>query len=372
MVPAGYSLTLALKGEDVSVQQKEFLTSEDGNNFITRLEGVSTCFFPFFREARVPFSQVNNFLAVVRPDQIATVYCNELQIEARTRVKRLDPHGIRVGEPVFADDIADIEEAVLVDAAGSPVPIPDDCGVVLILSQGWRKCLFYDYSVLDRTRSRRRTDDIPRLFGHFLSRLMFQEMYSVTDEQWRRLLEWGWFPFVGLRHEDRKKLLTWAACDRDATPVLEEISRSFTADLDARLESWRRYELLDRQMEFLARAKERYRAGDYLSCLSLLYPRIEGVMRFLFAKGYPGKKAHQGLLVTNLVENRDAYSVLLPCRFADFLKKVYFRDFDVETGEVALSRHSHGHGVSDAADYDFLRASVAFMLIDQLFHYLGD
>jgi hypothetical protein len=364
-------MAAAAKGERVVVCRKEFLTSEDGNEFITRLEGVSRCFAPVFGPGGTPPSQVDHFLAVLRPDQSATVYCNELHIVAHTRVKRVSPPEVQAGDVIYPDDIADIEKAELRDAQNRPVEIPDDCGVVLILSCGWRKCLFYDYSVLPPEVGCR-TDHLPRLFGHFLARLWFQEMYSITDARWGRLFEWGWFPFVGLKHADRKKLLSWASCDRDPKPVLEEISRNFATDLDARLESWKRYDLLNRQMDFLNAAKDRYKAGDPLSCISLLYPRIEGVMRLLFEEENPRGNPTQGTIMSNLVENQHAHSVLLPNRFEEYLKKVYFRGFDVAAGEVPLSRHSHGHGVSAASDYDLVRAAVGFMVLDQLFHYLSD
>ena len=370
-MPVGYALMVPTKGECVPFQRKGFLTSEDGNAFITRLEGVAAHFSPFFGGQGVSPSQVDHFLAVVRPDQSATVYCNELRIEAEMRVKRVSPTGVRAGQAVTTDDIADIESANLLDVGGRPVEIPDDCGLVLILSRGWRKCLFYDYSVLHQGAGRR-TDHLPRLFGHFLARLWFQEVYSITDQQWRRLFDWGWFPYVGLKHADRKKLLNWASSDRDPKPLLEEISQTVAADLDARLESWRHYDLLNRQMDFLNAAKDRYKAGDYLSCISLLYPRIEGVMRLLFVEENPGDEASAGTMVTNLVENQYAHSVLLPNRFAEYLQEVYFRRFDVAAGQVSLSRHSLGHGVSVAGDYDLVRASAGFMVLDQLFHYLCD
>jgi hypothetical protein len=51
-----------------------------------------------------------------------------------------------VGDPVYHDDIADIVAAELLDREGQPIAIPSDCGVTLILSQGWRKGLYFDYS----------------------------------------------------------------------------------------------------------------------------------------------------------------------------------------------------------------------------------
>jgi hypothetical protein len=89
------------------------------------------------------------------------------------------------------------------------VEIPDDNGFCFILSHRWRKALLFDFSVFEPT-PHRRTERLPQLFGHALTRLMFQEMYSTTDAQWARLFEWGWFPFVGLTHDHRQPLLSWA------------------------------------------------------------------------------------------------------------------------------------------------------------------
>jgi hypothetical protein len=40
--PAGYSLTAARPGAQVAVQYLEFTSSEDGQHFIKRLEGIPT------------------------------------------------------------------------------------------------------------------------------------------------------------------------------------------------------------------------------------------------------------------------------------------------------------------------------------------
>jgi hypothetical protein len=257
------------------------------------------------------------------------------------------------------------------DRAGNLIQIPADHGFCLILSHHWRKAMVFDYSVFGPS-GRPRTEDPSRLFGHVYARLLFQEMYAITDAQWARLFEWGWFPFVGTRHDHRRQLLSWAATARYPAPLLEEICRTFTSDLDARLENWKGYELLERQMGFLAIARDRFRAGDHVSCISVLYPRIEGVMRSLYDQENPGHRAGQEEMVTNLVENQSLTSMLLPQRFRDYLRAVYFENFNLSSGEIPLSRHSHAHGVSQLGDYNLIRAAVGFMIVDQLFHYLSD
>jgi hypothetical protein len=125
-------------------------------------------------------------------------------------------------------------------------------------------------------------------------------------------------------------------------------------------------------MEFLVRAHERFEAGDYLSSVSLLLPRIEGVLRTLFVDENPDQPAGQGTMVSNLVENQYAHSLLLPNRFEEYLRRVYFRAFDQAAGDLGLSRNSHGHGVSRAEEYDFVRATVGFLTLDQIYYYLTD
>ena len=58
----GFCMNCALEGEPASVVSKEFSSSEDGNDFIARLEGTSTYFAEAFQSPLVRISQVDNFL----------------------------------------------------------------------------------------------------------------------------------------------------------------------------------------------------------------------------------------------------------------------------------------------------------------------
>lgn len=369
---AGVSTTHAMDGDTVPIQRSGMYSSEDGERFIQILESMSDVYAAVFGPGGVRPSQVDHFLAVIRPDRQATVYCNELQFIARARINRVTRDGIRAGEPLFGNDIAGVEELELRDATGTRVEIPDDNGFCFILSHRWRKALLFDFSVFEPT-PHRRTERLSRVFGHALTRLMFQEMYSTTDSQWARLFAWGWFPFVSLTHDHRSQLLSWATTDRYPAPLLEEICRAFTGNLEDRVEVWqRRHDLVAQEKEFLATALARFRAGDNVSCVSVLYPRIEGLMRRLHAEENPGQRTDQTDMVTNLVENQYPDSLLLPQRFGEYLHAVYFQNFNLSRGELPLSRHSHAHGVSQAGDYNFIRAAVGFMIFDQICHYLTD
>ncbi len=354
----------------MTVRTREFSSSEDGNDFIARLEGISSIYAKAFEHPSIPPPNIGTFLALVKPNLETTVYMNELSLVGSAKIKRLNPD-VTVGDPVFLDDIAYIAEAEFRTVDGEIIEIPPDCGITLIFSCRWRKALYFDFSVFSPGAGPR-TDNLPRIFGHMLSHLMFQEVYSITEAQWKRLSEWGWFPFVGLNHEDRKAVIRSASGERKPIPILEDVARRFLIDLETRIAAWGRYELLSDRREFFVRAKERLEAKDYLSCINLIYPQIEGVMRSLFVEEAATGSPSQDSMSSNLVENQSEHSVLLPKRFEQFLLNVYFRPFDQRAGHVPLSRHTVAHGISRPADYDFLTSAVGFMVVDQLFHYLSD
>ena len=298
-------------------------------------------------------------------------YVNEIRVVVRAKAQKVSPPGIKAGQEVFEDDIADIDGVELLDSKNNPIDIPPDCGFAALLSCGWRKALYFDFSVLG-PNGRPRSEDLRKLFGTMYSRMMFQHLLSIPDGQWQRLIAWGWFPFIGLKGADRKGLIGWATEGRKPDGFLADIAHRFTEDLEARIDLWEKHDYFKDRIEFLSRAKERLDAGDFISAISVLYPQIEGVLRSLFTDENPNDHAKQDSMVTNLVENKHSLSALLPERFQDYLLKVYFRDFDVATGEIPLSRHTIAHGISNPKDYDFVTVAVGFMVLDQISHFLTD
>lgn len=367
-LPLGVSVGhAAAEGETVAVRTKEFLSSEDGNDLIARLEGISDTFPSVVgQKGLVRASQVDNFLAIISKDCQATVYCNELRQVARMRVKR----AIRAGDDIGKNDIADIDSLDLQDANSAPIQIPADHGFELVLSVGWRKCFYYDYSVFVEGVPDR-SDHLPELFGRFYSHLLFQELHSMKEKQWDTMTARGWFPFVWMTDQDRKKLIGFCELDDPPLSIFEGICANFKPLVRARTESWKQFKLFGNHNEFIAAAVERFDAGDYVSCISVLYPRIEGLLRALHLDLGSATKASQSNLAGNLVELQLPHSLLLPCRFQKYLMGFYFQAFDQTSGHLPLSRHTIGHGVSQASHYDFITASLGFMILDQIFYYLN-
>jgi len=56
--------------------------------------------------------------------------------------------------------------------------------------------------------------------------------------------------------------------------------------------------------------------------------------------------------------------------FYRYLNEVVFRDFDLTTGQIDLSRHSALHGVADQTKYTKNKAIQAILILDQMYFYL--
>ncbi len=197
-LPQGHA-TAAVKGPGiVPVRFVEFVSSEDGQELIQRLEGLPTEII--HRVGGTPPispSTIDHLLAVIRRDRTATIYLNELPIILAIRVAR----DVQKGESIAKNDIVDIAE---MDFGG--ITVPEDAGVAFVFSVGWRKGFFYDLGPLLPAGSPR-PFDARAVFGQLYAHLLFQERFSILESEWQALFRAKWFPFVGLRNETIAQML---------------------------------------------------------------------------------------------------------------------------------------------------------------------
>ncbi len=97
MLPTGFLAEDSFGGENAPAFVTEYLTTEDGNDFVQRAEGISNVLCRAFEALRVRPSQVDHLLAVIRPDRGTTVYCNELHFKAVARHRIAKDTGLRAG-----------------------------------------------------------------------------------------------------------------------------------------------------------------------------------------------------------------------------------------------------------------------------------
>ena len=103
---------------------------------------------------------------------------------------------------------------------------------------------------------------------------MFQERYSITDEEWERALAHKWFPFVGLGNELTLELLSRLRNGGNPDALLDRVVERVNGMAATIVEKWSRDPRFADHQPFIEKAAEQFCAGDYLSCTScttLLY-----------------------------------------------------------------------------------------------------
>lgn len=359
-LPSGYSLNNARRGEPVTIATQGFHSSEDGNEFIRRLEGIPRqllSHIPGFGYAQE--STVDRMLAIVRPDRMVSLYVNAPAMRVEIRAKG----SVQAGENITLDHILDVTRLRF-----NEVDIPNDAGVVVVLSAGWRKGLYYDFAPLD-VGGQRRTEDIEVVLGRYYAYLQFQRLFSLSDTAWSAFTGQGWFPFVHLRQTTLQRMTETAGAGFEIDEHLDAIAADMEQAVADRIGQWASHPLLASHQPFFGAAFEHYRNGDFLSASSILFPRIEGVLRTNHFTDAAALGASQANLVASTVRHAPLpahpNSLLFPEKFRSFLRDVYFANFDPRNPD-GLSRHTVAHGVAPASRLDRKGTVVGFLILLQI------
>ncbi len=361
--PAGCLLEGAPAGEQVTIGVREFTSTEDGQDFIQRLEGLTSSLLQRSPHPINP-SQVDNLLAIYHCDGRATVYVNELELQSSIRLRKT--RTIKEGDPIMRDDVVDIESLRL------GVDIPDEAGMLFVFSVGWRKGLYYDLGPIGRPDSQPRQYDLAVALGQVYCHVAFQERFSITEGEWESLFETKWFPFAGLRDETISSLIAHIRSGRNPDEKLDDVVDEVRERVLDMLDSWRSRSSFIPHLKFLERAVERFQNGDPISCTCLLFNRIEGILRThhssLGTVNHPSQENLSQSAVATRIGNEK--SLLLPHRFEDYLHDVYFANFDPNGQDIDVSRNSVGHGVASASNFNWKSAVIGILIVHQLFYFV--
>jgi hypothetical protein len=365
-VLAGISAKSCRKDEQVPIIRREFTSSEDGDVLVSRLEQFPSLLLNKVREQHetiIVQSSIDNMVALLRHDKTATIYINS-PMKALMQVKKT----CDAGQVVYRNDIADVSELVFHD-----ISIPDNVGFMTLFSVGWRKGFFYDLEPL-ASKDVSRAYDLGQLLGGYYAYLSFQERFKVSDSEWETLLGGGWFPFITLNNELINELLSHNREGWNVDDLLPKVQADVLGRLPEGLKSWATVEAFKPHMEFIAKAAEHYQNDDHLSCISVLILRIEGILRtFQSIQGQPEKAKQHDLAATVLsptANPKDPHlSPLLPLRFNEYLREVYFANFDPRRTDNALSRNTVGHGVATKENFNLKGSTLGFLILDQLSYY---
>lgn len=360
-LPAGYVTKSAKKGERVSVAIRGFLSTADGQLLVQLLEQLPSQVLSKLPGPPAP-SQVDNLLVVIRPGETAQVYINEVSTTLTVRAKR----PVEKGQPVMKDDIADIKKMELVD-----IDVPTSAGILYIFSIGWRRGLYFDFGPLIGENKQLRTYDLARALGGVYTQVLFQERFSISDAEWSALFAAQWFPFIGLSHGIIERLISHVQAGWDPNELLDDIVAEVSSKVTDMLSSWSGHPAFTPHFKILKSALDRFRAGDYISCTTTLYTRIEGLLRTHHRSvADPSEGCGTTRLASSAVSGKsDAFqSLVLPHRFEDYLNEFYFRNFDPKETEIEVSRHSVSHGEASAEKFNNKSSVLGILVIHQLYY----
>ena len=153
---------------------------------------------------------------------------------------------------------------------------------------------------------------------------------------------------------------------------MESIAREVADCAESMRETWKRNEIFRDHLSFLDKGLERFLAQDYISAISILYPRIEGVMRTHHMRVNPSVSKHspENLVISSIKgQGITPRNLLLPERFDRYLTKIYFAGFNPKNPSV-LSRHSVAHGVAPVDLFNLKAATISLLILEQLSFYL--
>lgn len=360
MPPAGFCVKSAREGEEVLVQVLGFSSTEDGQEFVRKLESFPTHVIDRIPGKRVLPSQVDTLVAIIRRDGKATVYLNELSQRGQVRVSR----AIKAGEGIFKNDIVDVGRVEL------GIDIPGDCGFLYVFSIGWRKGMYFDFGPVAGPDPQPRSYDICDVLGRAHAHVMFQERFSISEDEWRALFLSKWFPFAGLPNETIEKMLEYVRAGWSVDELLSTIVTQVKSRLRGMVDSWKRQPLFAKHFSFLETAARHFESSDYLSCTSILFPRIEGILRANHARSggeaHPSQKNLPKSAVAGMTSNPK--SLLLPHKFESYLSEIYFADFDPNKEAIDVGRNSVSHGVASVESFNEKSAAIAILIVHQLFY----
>jgi hypothetical protein len=342
----------------------EMILSDEGKEFWDRAEAIIGTFFgDVLAKAKVIPSQIDSFVAVIKQDKTADIYINEAVITVKG-------HGLapfEMGKSVMKDDIGDVDELSLGD-----ITVPDNAGVVVFATFGWRRMLFWDFTELTPDEEIRKYD-LAKVLAQGYSRCLFSEYFRADAKIAQSINDTGWFPFIDLGADLRNILIASTPASFDSEKFAKDAKERLMGRIDGRLAAWCNASIFADHVAFLEQSVRFYKEGNYLVAISVLLPRIEGILRVNHGSGK--WSIPQGEWVDGIAGGKygdeSRFSVLLPHIFKQYISSFVYKPFDgdryLKDGAIQdLGRHSAMHGISRSSDYNLENATKLLMIVGHM------
>ena len=362
----GYSVSPARGGDMAQVRYMGATSTEDGDLHIKYLEGFPQTILSMIDEDITP-ADIKSMVVLISHDLTAKVYINELEVLGYAHVKAKK---VEKGQALKKDDISGFERVKLGD-----IEFPNDNAYFCVLSLGWDKAYMFDFSPLDDQSQRKIEYDVEKFIGSYFSYLSFKTIHKISDPDWDRLLKQNWFPFFSLKFSTIESIINYVRAGWDIDDLINTIELDTLEYLHDWIPDWLKDEGLAPFVGFLERAIERHESEDYISSISIIYPKIEGLIRQEFIKDNPGKEGRkQNMLVDHITEKTQhtlsSLTTYIPDRFKRYLDECYFKDFLASSQNNQISRHSVAHGASSIDLYEKKESLIGLLVFSQIAQYI--
>ncbi|APD49821.1 hypothetical protein [Francisella hispaniensis] len=357
----GITISSAIKGERVKLSQRAFITSYE--------DGFDTIANQFCSLLSLSSASLNKCLVIIHEDNSADLYFNPPMtqiVNLKTATKK--------GDVITKKDIFDISEVFFKDSITDLTPQEVD-KIIFIFREGFRFGIFYDFTKKNNIAS------LNKEIGNCYKKLHFYEQISFLREEecFDNITADGWFPFIALISSEFSEIIHLYQSEKEASKrnyFLEELfAKKFDSNKILSLtNNWWQKEQFSAKKKFIEAGINCFLEGNYISCLSTLYPIIEGIVGIDYFN-QNGRKPKFKELVEYIQEKADIKyscpnSLAYPREFYDYLNKVVFKNFNLETGDVDLSRHSVLHGYASEEDFNMTRSLQLILTLDQINFYL--
>jgi len=364
----GISTEAAKAGDKGSVIVRGFIYDSKGYLFFNSLEHIAQLYLnKWLIQQQLKASAIDNCLIQISPDNDIWVNVNCPTIMEMV-YKQIPKTGINKGDPITRENIADIRKINLPNIEFIP-----NYAKIYFFSIGWRRGIFVDFSPLHENFEPS-DEQIETSLATCYAFLMFPEIVDIYPRIKDKLFEKGWFPFVRILGENFKHLANMLDNNLDIVEAEKKIVDSFDQEqLLSILDKWMLNPVFKEHDTFLIHGINEYLEGDLISSAHILYPRIEGLLRYIYAKNSgkdPKTPDLRANLKSELINKTGTTTLLLPLDFDDYLKDFYFRNFSVPNQQIEISRHSIAHGVIQTEKITKTSIFQAIMILDQINYYV--
>lgn len=363
---AGYSVSAAKGGENVQVQVSGATSTEDGDLHLKYLNGFPQTILSML-EAEFQPGDIKSMVVLISKDLKAKVYINEVEVYGQVFVKA---KSVEKGQAVRKDDISGFERIQL-----SGIEFTEDQAYFCILSIGWDKAYIFDFSPLDDQLDRKIEYDVEKLLGSYFSYLLFGTIHKISASDWDNILRQNWFPFYALKYSTIESLVSHARVEWNIDELIDKIELEAISYIEERKSTWANDKNISPFVCFLELATSRHQQNDFVSSSSIIYPKIEALIRNDFVRDNPEKEGRQQKVLVEHITGKtlrsiSALTTFIPDKFKRYLEECYFKDFSVAHNDNPVSRHSIAHGESTIEKFDKKASLLGLLVFSQIAEYI--